>query len=132
MIIDTKQPTIVPGVGPQMEATAAPQPIVPSEPHVRESLAQMVPPQAGMHEIKNAGQKSRLKRNITRAHIKHQSMPVAQTQPFGFFDGKWSANESRAEVTSHVSRSFFSAAHCPRCGKQKGAKAESSAANLED
>ena len=91
VIIDTNQPVIAP-LTAQAELQFTPQNVAPANERIRESFAQLVAPsqiKVGESKSKKEGGKLQPKRKITRAHLKHQPVLVAQRQQFGFFDIRW-------------------------------------------
>jgi hypothetical protein len=92
VIIDTNQRVVVPPVTAQAELQLTPQTFAPANARMRESFAQLVTPsqiKAGESKSKKEGGKLQTKRKVTRAHLKHQPVLVAQRQQFGFFDIRW-------------------------------------------
>ena len=91
VIIDTNQ-RVVPPLTVQAELQLTPQTFAPANARMRESFAQLVTPsqiKAGESKSKKEGGKLQTKRKVTRAHLKHQPVLVAQRQQFGFFDIRW-------------------------------------------
>jgi hypothetical protein len=86
VVLDTSQPTIVPAASAVATAGTAP----PAS-HVRDSFAQLVPPQP-QHvkgEAKKAEPRLSPKRKVAAARVKHPRMFAAQPPFFGFFNTTW-------------------------------------------
>jgi hypothetical protein len=91
VIIDTNQRMEAP-LTAQAELQLTPQTFAPPNARMRESFAELVAPsqiKAGESKPKKEGSKLQPKRKVTRAHLKHQPVLVAQRQQFGFFDIRW-------------------------------------------
>jgi hypothetical protein len=91
VVIDTNQPVIVPSVNAGGLGSDAAN-IHSAECTYPSKLAQLVPPslkQAREREPKKKERKLQPKRKVTRAHLRHQPIPVTQPQHFGFFETRW-------------------------------------------
>ena len=91
VVLDTSQPTIVPTASAVAKASVAAASTAPSASHVRDSFAQLVPPQPqhAKGDVKKAEPKLPRKRKVAAAHVKHPRMLAAQPPFFGFFNTTW-------------------------------------------
>jgi hypothetical protein len=88
VVIDTKQLALAPVTAEQAELPMSRQTFALPNARVRQSFAQLVASSkisAGENDSKNEMQ--RLK--VTKTRQKHQPVPIAQRQNFGFLDSRW-------------------------------------------